>query len=137
MISRLIDGNYPDYEQIIPKETDTEFQIPREHFVNAVKLVSNLSGKIDDIKIKFGDNKKTIEIYSANQYLGENNYLIPTKIKGKDFKEVIFNWRFLMDGLKTIDSPEIYFGINGESKPAILKNKDDNSYLYIIMPIKV
>jgi len=135
LISRLIDGVYPDYEQIIPKDIETEIQVEREPLINAVKLVSSFSGKNNDIKLKVKD-KKILEIYSASQYLGENHYLVPAKVNGPDFKEVAFNWRYLMDGLKALDSEKIIFGLNGENKPAILKSPEDVSYFYILMPIK-
>ncbi len=136
IVSRLIDGEYPDYDSIIPKELETESQFDKDYLVNALKLVSNFSGKVNDIRIKMTEGKKALEVYSANQYLGENNYLIPAKIKGKDFKEISFNWRYLLDGLRVMDSPEIIFCINNESRPAVLKPVNDNSYFYILMPIK-
>ena len=136
LISRLIDGEYPDYEQIIPKNEDVEIVINKNHFINSLKLVSNFSSKINDIKLKLGEGKKNLEVYSANQYLGENNYFIPIKLKGKDFGEVKFNWRYLLDGLKNIDSENVIFNINGDIKPAVLKSTEDTSYFYILMPIK-
>jgi DNA polymerase III subunit beta len=136
LISRIIDGNYPDYEAIIPKNIDSEAQIGRVQFINALKLVSSFSGKISEVKIRLLENKKTLEVYSANQDLGENRYLIPIKLKGKPFKEVSFNWRYLLDGLKTLEAENIIFGINGDAKPSILKSSEDQSHFYIVMPIK-
>lgn len=135
IISRLIDGTYPDYEQIIPKSLETEMALEREQFLNAVKLVSTFSGKVNDIKICVKDGKKHLEVYSANQYLGENKYLIPAKIKGPAF-ELSLNWRYLLDGLKNFEGKEIIFGVNGDSRPAVLKSPSDASYFYILMPIK-
>lgn len=136
MVSRLIDGEYPDYESIIPSQLETETQIKKDYYVNSIKLVSNLSGKSNDIILGIKDGKKALEVYSANQYLGNNSYLIPAKINGKEFGEVSFNWRYLLDGLKTMDSPEVIFGVSGDNKPAIIKPTDDASYFYILMPIK-
>ncbi|MDD5547919.1 MAG: DNA polymerase III subunit beta [Candidatus Pacebacteria bacterium] len=136
IISRLIDGNYPDYEQIIPKKFETECILNKEQFFNAVKLVSNFTGKVNDIKIKTKEGKKAIEISSASPYFGENKYLIPAKIKGESF-ETVFNWKYLLDGLKNFNpSDDVFFGVNGEQKPAILKSSSDASYFYILMPIK-
>ncbi len=135
IISRLIDGNYPDYEQIIPKSFETEMNIEKEHLYNAVKLVSTFSGKVNDIKLKTKDGKKILEVYSANQYLGENNYLVPAKIKGDDF-EASFNWRYLMDGLKNFSENELLFKVNNSAKPAMLKSLSDESYFYILMPVR-
>jgi len=136
LISRLIDGQYPDYEQIIPKSTETELIINRDKFAGAIKLVSSLSGKVNDIKLRIKDGSRAVEIYSSNQYLGENSYLIPTKIKGPEFKEITFNWRYLLDGLKAIDSENFFFGINGDNKPAVIKPIEEAAYFYILMPIK-
>ncbi|TSC95810.1 MAG: DNA polymerase III subunit beta [Parcubacteria group bacterium Athens1014_26] len=134
LISRVIDGNYPNYEQIIPKEFETECLLSREQFLNAVKLVSNFTGKVNDIKIKTTEGGKSLEVFSNNSYLGENKYLIPAKIKGENFN-ISFNWRYLMDGLKNFDSEELIFAVNKE-RPAILKSGQDFSYFYILMPIK-
>ena len=134
VISRLIDGTYPDYEQIVPKSFETEITLEKEHLTNAVKLVSTFSGKANDIKIIYKGEKKSLEVYSSNQYLGENKYLVPAKIKGENF-DISFNWRYLMDGLKNFDSKELVFGINGGNRAAILKSANDASYFYILMPV--
>ncbi|MDD5430982.1 MAG: DNA polymerase III subunit beta [Candidatus Pacebacteria bacterium] len=136
IISRLIDGNYPDYEQIIPKSFETECILNREHFSSAIKLVSNFTGKTNDIRIKTKQGQKTLEVFSTSPYFGENKYLIPAKIKGENF-DVAFNWRYLVDGLKNFNTPDdLIFGVNGEQKPSILKHPQDSSYFYILMPIK-
>lgn len=135
IISRLIDGHYPDYEQIIPKNWDTECILNKELFSNAVKLVSNFTGRVNDIKVKTKEGKKTLEVYSANQYFGENKYLIPAKIKGEDF-EIAFNWHYLFDGLKNFESEDLNFIVNGDSRPTLIKSPNDTSYFYLLMPIK-
>jgi DNA polymerase-3 subunit beta len=136
LISRLIDGEYPDYEQIIPKSVDSEVVVNKEQFMNAVKLASNFSGQTNDIKIKINAGKKVLEVYSANQYLGENNYLIPIKLKGDEFEEVSFNWHYFLDGLKVISQENLIFGVNKNNKPSMIKPTEDSSYFYILMPIK-
>jgi|SRR3989344_3848478 len=134
IISRLIEGSYPDYEQIIPKSFETEVVADREHLLNAVKLVGNFSGKVNDIKIYSKDGKKIVEFYSSNQYLGENKYLVPAKIKGEEFN-LTFNWRYLTDGLKNLNETEVFFGINGDKRGAVFKSLNDPSYFYILMPV--
>lgn len=136
LISRLIDGEYPDYEQIIPKSMDTEITVNKEQLVNAVKLASNFSGQTNDVKIKIDSGNKVMEVHSANQYLGENNYLIPIKLKGAQFEEIAFNWRYFLDGLKVVDHENLVFGVNNNSKPSLIKHPEDASYFYILMPIK-
>lgn len=135
IISRLIEGNYPDYQSIIPKEITTELIINRDEFMNALKLASVFSGRNNDVKLKVYDNKKTLEIYSADINYGENRYLIPVKTSGPAVN-IAFNLRYLIDGLKCYDSKEIIFGINNDNKPSIIKSNQDNLFFYIIMPIK-
>lgn len=135
IISRLINGNFPDYDPIIPKKLETELIANKESFINAVRLVSNFSGKINDVKLKSKEGKKVMEVSSATQHLGENHYLVPVKAKGEDF-EVVFNWRFLLEGLKSFSSEEILLGLNGDQHAAIIKSQKDFSYFYILMPIK-
>ena len=135
IISRVIDGSYPDYEQIIPKSLDTELVLSKDYLINALKLVSSFSGKNNDVNLTIQD-KRLLKVYLTNQNLGENNYLVPVKINGEDFEGVSFNWRFLLDGLKVIDSDNIIFGVNGNNKPAIIKSPDNTNYFYILMPIK-
>ncbi len=136
LISRIITGKYPDYEQIIPRSIESELTLNREKFVGAVKLVASFSGKVNDVKVRLGEDGKVLEVYSANQYLGENRYLIPIKLKGSSFTEVSFNWRYLLDGLKQMQSEYFTFGISGDSKPAVLRSLEDASYFYILMPVK-
>lgn len=136
LISRLIDGVYPDYDQIIPKTFESEVIIEKDHFMHALRLVSNFSGKVNDIRLRTKDSEKILEVYSNNQYLGENNYLIPSKITGNSFQDISFNWRYLLDGLKIIDSNSLVFSVNGSNKPALLKPIEDGSYFYILMPIR-
>lgn len=136
LISRLIDGQYPDYDQIVPKTIESEMILNKEQLLNAVRLVSSLSGKVNDIKLATKNGAKTLEIFSSNQHLGENNYLIPIKMRGDEFKEITLNWRYLVDGLKAIKSQEVILGLNGDAKPAIIKSPEDASYFYILMPIK-
>lgn len=135
VISRLIDGNFPDYDPIIPKKIETECIINKESFLNAVRLTSNFSGKVSDVKIESKEGKKVMEVSSSTQHLGENHYLVPMKTKGEDFN-VVFNWRFLLEGLKSFNTEEIVIGLNGDQRAAIIKSQKDFSYFYILMPIK-
>ncbi len=136
IMSRLIDGTYPDYEQIIPRESETELVLNRSHLMNAVKLVSNFSGKTNDVRLAADSERKTVSVYSVNQFLGENNYLIPAKITGAEFKDIPFNWRYLLDGLKAISEENVVFRLSGNSKPALIRPSENGSYSYIVMPIR-
>ncbi len=132
--SRLIEGIFPDYEAIIPKQIDTEVILDRGELSGALRLSSAFASHTNDVKIKIKD-KKILEIYSSDSAVGENNYLIPAKITGSEM-EAAFNWRYLLDGLRGGTSKDVFLGLNSSERPAIIKNPEDESYLYILMPIK-
>lgn len=135
IISRLISGDFPDYQSIIPQSLETEIVLNKEQLINALKLTGFFTDRLNEIKIIVKENAKNMEARSANQILGENQYLIPAKIKGQPI-EVNFNWRFLLDGVRALNSENIFLGLNGDNKPVLIKSPSDISYFYILMPIK-
>lgn len=138
IISRLINGEFPDYQQIIPKTIDFEIIINTKEFINAIKLNSVFTDKFNEIKILLKEDLKNMEIFSFGQNVGENKYFIPAKIKSslKENFETSFNWKFLLDGIKNIESENIFLGLSASNKPAIIKSPGDISWFYIVMPIK-
>lgn len=135
MVSRLISGDFPDYQPIIPQSFETEVVLDKEQLINALKLTSSFTDRLNEIKFFSGENTKNIEVSSSNQILGENKYLIPSKIKGSGFN-IVFNWKFLLDGIKSLDSENIFLGLNGDDRAVLIKSPGDVSYFYILMPIK-
>ena len=139
LVSRVIDGGYPDYQGIIPKRYSDQIILQKEEFLNHLKTAGIFSGKTNEVKIKLAPKKEGIEIYSQNPEFGENTSFLPGQVKREsDIKEisVSFNYRFLIDGLINIKDMEVVFELNGEDGPAALKPKTDVSYVYIVMPIK-
>ncbi|MDI6733961.1 MAG: DNA polymerase III subunit beta [Patescibacteria group bacterium] len=132
--SRLIDGKFPEYQGVIPKETKTEVTLNKQEFINAIKLTSTFAGRTQDVSIKSGENRKYIELTSSDSSLGENKYQVLSKVKGEKVS-VTFNWRYLIEGLKIYKSEEIVLGAN-LTGPAVIKNPNDNSLIYVLMPIK-
>ncbi len=136
LTSHLIDGRFPEYEAVIPKTTPTEIIVEREEFMNAVKLVSSFSSRINDLSLKVADNKKSLEILSASGNLGENKYMISARIKGEK-TSIVFNWKYLLDGLKIYGkSADIVLGIASPDRPAVIKSQNEPSLVYIVMPLK-
>lgn len=135
LVSRLIEGEYPDYQEIIPRKYETQITLNRNEFLNQLRMASLFSGKINEIKLKVDAKKEGIEIFSQNQDLGEHRSFLAGKIKGES-SEISFNHRFLIHGLSTIKNPEVIFELNKEEGPAVLKPVGDPSYLYVVMPIK-
>ena len=135
IISRLISGEFPDYQPIIPKSIETEAVINKDELANALKLTGAFTDRLNEVKIFIKEKAKSVEVFSSNQNLGENRYLIPAKIKGSPLT-IVFNWRFLLDGIKGLSAENVVLGFSADNKPALIKSPDDASYFYILMPIK-
>lgn len=134
LISRLVEGTFPDYSQIVPKKFTTEAVVNREEFASALKLTGVFGQKTSEVKVVVHPTKKVVEVSSADQALGENNYLLPAKIKG-EAAEAFFNWRYLADPTKTMKAEELFIGLQEEANPALLRPMGDGSYFYILKPI--
>jgi len=135
LISRLIEGDFPDYQAIVPKKYETQIVLSKNEFLNQIKSASLFSGKISEVKLNISSQKGKVEIFSQNPDLGEYQSALSGKIKGKALS-VSFNHRFLIDGLLKIKSPEVIFELTSEEEPAVLKPVGDEGYLYVVMPIK-
>lgn len=135
LISRLIEGEYPDYQAIFPKKSETQIILKKNEFLNQLRTASLFASKMNEVRLKTDIKKGEIEIFSQNPDLGEYRSSLPGKISGKEI-EVSFNYRFLVDGLLNIKSSEVLFELNGEEGPSILKPVADPSYVYLVMPIK-
>lgn len=135
LVSRLVDGEYPNYEEIIPRKNETTAISNRDELLNQIKAAGVFGGKINQIKIKINPEKKGIEIFSESVETGEFSSFVPAEIKGKK-EEVSFNCRFLVEGILNVKSPDIVFESNGPSSPGVLKPAEKSDFLYIVMPIK-
>ncbi len=133
--SRLIEGEYPNYQDIIPDKFKTHITLKRDEFLDQIKTASLFSGKVNEVKISINKEKQEVEIFAASHDIGENKSSLPAKIEG-DSIAVSFNYKYLMDGLLNIKSSEIIFDISKEEGPCILKPVGDSSYIYVVMPIK-
>lgn len=133
LISRLVEGKFPEYEGIIPKNFETIFEVEKEEFIRKVKASSILSSKLNDITLKVDSG--LLKIVTSNPEVGE--YTSSLELGSKPNPVVVsFNHRYLLDGLGSINDNVIYFQINGETNPAMLRGKSDRNFIYIIMPIK-
>lgn len=133
IVSRVIEGTFPEYSGIIPKNFETTSFVGREELMGAVRSASIFSSKIQEVTFVFEGNEA--EISSSNTEVGELKAKIPVASTGKDLS-VSFNYRYLLDGLSALDEEDVFVGLNGEAAPSLLRNKSDGSFQYILMPIR-
>lgn len=136
VLSRLIEGEYPKYQEIIPKKYKTEIIAKKEDLQNQLKQAGLFGGKISEVKLTVQPKDNQLKIYSESPEVGKNESYLPVKIKGEPI-EISFNYRFLISGLQNIKSSEVIFELNGEEGPGVLKPVGDESYIYVSMPIKL
>jgi len=135
IICRIISGDYPDYQTIIPQGAKTKVIVDRENFIKAVKTTSLFSRLgINDIHLKINPPNKMV-ISSLNSQLGENITEIEADVSGES-NSIVFNYHYLLDGLSNIETPEINLEIIDENKPGLIKPAEEQNYLYVIMPIR-
>jgi len=134
IISRLIEGSFPDYEPIIPKSTETEVVLESFDFQNTLKL-ANLFAKEVGSNVKLKIEKEKVIIEAISPLIGENVSTIPATIQGPE-TEITFNAKFLLDVLGVLASSKINLGISGKLNPGIIKPYGKKDYLYLIMPLR-
>lgn len=133
IISKLIEGTYPNFQQVIPAQCEERIAIDRETILNAVRRVSLLTDdQTASIRLNFGKNK--LELVSNSPEIGEARETIPVKYDGKEIS-IAFNPGFLMAPLRHLDSDEIFFELSDELSPGVIKT--GVPFLYVLMPIRV
>ena len=133
LVSKLIEGNYPNYRQVIPAESRERITIERELFLNAVRRVSLLSSeKSNSVKLIF--TKNNLEIAANTPDIGEAHESLAISYKGKDFS-VAFNPIFLQDPLRALTEEEIHLEVSDEMSPGVIKI--GTPFLYVLMPMRI
>ena len=133
MISKLIDGNYPNYRQVIPKETKERIPLIREEFLHALRRAEIMtSEKSNSVKLAFTKNNLTITANTPE--VGEARESIAVNYQGNNIA-VAFNPGYLMDPLKALDNDEVFIEITDELSPGVIKI--NTAFLYVIMPMRM
>jgi len=134
LVSRVIDGNFPDYKQIIPKEFKTEAIVLKQDLINTLKLSNVFSDNFNQINIKALVSEKKFEFKTKNSNVGENLNKMTAAITGEDI-EINFNFKYIIDCFQSIDSDSLSLSFNGLSKPVVIHGVSDKSFTYLVMPM--
>ena len=133
LVAKLVEGNYPNYRQVIPAEAKERIALERELFLTAVHRVSLLaSEKSNSVKLVF--TKNNIEIVANTPDIGEAHESIAVAYKGKEFS-IAFNPEFLMAPLRNLPNDEVYLDLIDEMSPGVIKIQ--SPFLYVLMPMRV
>jgi DNA polymerase-3 subunit beta len=134
LVSRLIDGSFPDYKQIIPKTFGTTVTVLKNDLVNSIKVSNIFSDNLNQVKLKVDVKNKTLNIESKNNDIGESKESISAVVSGDDI-ELNFNSKYIMDCIQSIPSDSLILNFGGSGKPLAINGSTDKSFLYIVMPM--
>lgn len=136
LISRLIEGQYPEYSQIIPENSENKAKISNIELIKAVKT-SSLFAKsgVFDIKLDFRSHVDELLVTSSSSQTGENISSVDMEKAGNG-DEIILNYKYLLDGLQNIGSERISIEFTDSNNPCIIRPENRSDYLYLIMPIR-
>lgn len=133
LVSKLIDGTFPNYQQVIPAQCEERIAMERETLLQAVRRVSLVtSEQSSSIRLSFGENN--LQVLSSTPDVGEAKERVPIKYSGPEMT-IAYNPEFLLAPLRVLDSDEVYLELSDELSPGVLKS--DISFLYVIMPMRM
>jgi DNA polymerase-3 subunit beta len=133
LVSKLIEGNYPNYKQVIPAEAKERVKLEREMFLNSLRRVSLLaSDKSHSVKLHF--SKNNLDITANTPEVGEAKESLAVPYKGREFS-IAFNPEFLMAPLRALTEDEVFLDLIDEMSPGVVKIQ--TPFLYVIMPMRI
>lgn len=136
VVSRLIDGRYPDYTQIIPRKSKCTIELSKQDLSRAVKAATIFSKNgVNDINFDVNIDKKNIAISAISGQTGEHNSTLQAKIEG-DGVSIILNSRYVLDVLNILSDDSVVIELVDANTPCIIRDGKSKDYLYIIMPIR-
>lgn len=136
MISRLVEGQYPDYTQIIPREFKTEAALSVSQLAKEIKAASLFTTTgVNAVVFDFEPTANAILVSSTSTQTGEYKSEVSAVISGEK-NSILLNHRYVLDGLANIDTEQGEFKIINADSPCVFAPKNDKSYLYIVMPIR-
>ncbi len=133
-VSRLTEGIFPDYGQIIPSKFSTDVVVDKELFTNTMRTAAIFSGKLNEVNISVGADDNLLAVSTSSSDAGEHAAAIKAETTGEELK-MSFNHRYVFDCLQHIPSRRIVLRFSGEGKPLVMAGTDDNSFQYLVMPM--
>ncbi|MFA6251264.1 MAG: DNA polymerase III subunit beta [Candidatus Paceibacterota bacterium] len=134
LTSRVVDGSFPDYKQIIPKNPTTKSVVLKQDFISSLKISNIFSDKFNQIVLTIRPEEKIFEVESKNTDIGENTTLLAGALSGEDVS-ANFNYKYVLDCFQSIAGDSLSIELSGNSKPMIIRGVGDPSFMYLVMPM--
>jgi DNA polymerase-3 subunit beta len=133
LMSRLIDGQFPNYRQLVPETFEHEIRLGKEEFLDVIKRVGLLAQKSAPLRLHFAEH--TLTVSAQSQELGRAHESLPVQYEGEEL-DIGFNPEFLEAGVAAVKEDEVYLKLISPLRPGLIKGKADD-FLYLIMPIRL
>ena len=135
-VTRKLEGNYPNYRQIIPSEKKVTAVVDTKVFTEAVKRASIMAQEYMQIRLDISPDAQQIEITSNTSDVGGVEERVEAQVEGEEIV-IGFNYQYIMDGLNSVDSDEVIFEADSPLKPGVLKSVGDDGFFYLSMPVRL
>jgi DNA polymerase-3 subunit beta len=143
LVSRVINGKYPDYKQILPKKFSYTIKISRDELLRSVRMAGIFSSQMHgEMLLSLSSEKGELAVSSQSSDIGENKTILPVEVTGSGSLEMLFNPRYILDGLNVLDSEYILLSANSGTTPIELRAVHESmdamtdGFLYIAMPVR-
>jgi DNA polymerase III subunit beta len=136
LTTRTLEGKYPDYRLLIPKQFQRQISLDRKNLSAALDRISVIADRANLVKFTIDSEQQKLSLSVEAQDLGSGEEVLDAQISGGDL-EIAFNAKYLMDGIKTINTQEIAINLNGAIEPVILSPVGGNKVTYLIMPVQL
>ncbi len=135
LTSRVIEGSFPDYRQIIPKDYKTEAIVLKQDLIDTLKIANIFTDKFNQINIKTKPAKRSFEVLVKNSDVGENTNRTDAALSGEE-ADINFNYRYISDCFQSVSRDSVSLRFCGVGRPLVISPVGDKSFLYVVMPMK-
>ena len=132
--SRLVEGRFPNYQQLLPDAYEHELRLGRNELLEVVRRISLLAQKNAPLRLRFSEG--TLDVSAQTPDVGEATESLPVPFKGESL-EIGFNAEFFRDGLESAESDELLLKLISPLRPGLIQSGDDGGFLYLVMPIRL
>jgi DNA polymerase-3 subunit beta len=132
--SRLIEGQFPNYRQLLPESVEHELRMASAELTDVVRRISLLAQKNAPLRLSFTEGELNVSAQTPD--VGEASEAIPVPFRGEPF-EIGFNPEFLRDGLESVESEELLIKLISPLRPGLIETPDSGDFVYLIMPIRL
>lgn len=135
VISRLVEGQFPNYERVIPQSSEQRMVVNREEFHTAIRRAAVMA-RLEANKVVLRAKDGTLSIQAETADLGRGSEELPVQLEGGEV-EIAFNAEYLMDALSVMDCESVELGLTGALSPGILRAVGDSPFIYVVMPMAI